>query len=83
MPDVFHGGSRLEKVPEVIVTSEPPGKVLTLGQVVRHAPSDVDREDDALIDFPGGHLLNQLNDVRDRGRNLVDTYCWIDQRAAP
>jgi len=73
MPDVFHSGSRLEKVPEVIVTPEPPTEVLALNKVVCHAPRDINREDDALIDLSSGLLLNQLDDVPDRGRNLVNT----------
>lgn len=76
MPDTFHGGSRLGKVSKVAVTSESPREVLTLGQVVRHAPCDINGEDNCLIDLSGGHLLNQLNDVRNRSRNLVDT-CGI------
>jgi hypothetical protein len=73
MPDAFHSGSRLMKVPEVVMTPQPPGEVLTLGHVVRHAPRDINRENDALVEFPGGKLLNQLNNVRDRGRNLMNT----------
>ena len=30
VPDVFHSGSRLEEVPKVTVTPEPPAEVLTL-----------------------------------------------------
>lgn len=66
MPDAFHSGSRLGKVSKVVVTSESPREVLTLGQVVCHAPRDIYGEDDCLIDLSGGHLLSQLNDVRDR-----------------
>lgn len=40
------------------MTSEPPGEVLTLNQVVRHAPRDIYREGDGLIHLPGGQLLN-------------------------
>lgn len=81
MPDAFHSRSRLVKVSKIVMTSEPPGEVLALGQVVRHAPGDINREDDALIGFPGGQLLNQLDNVRDRGRNLVNTCYEIDQHA--
>ena len=58
MPDAFHSGSRLEKVAEVALTSEPSGEVLTLNQVVRHAPRDIYGEDDGLIHISGGELLN-------------------------
>ena len=58
MPDAFHSGSRLEKVSEVILTSEPPGEVLTLNQIVRHAPRDIYGEDDGLIHLSGRQLLN-------------------------
>ena len=77
MPDAFHSGPRLRKVSKVAVTSKSPREVLTLGQVIRHAPCDINREDDGLIDLSGGHLLDQLNDVRDRGRNLADTCAVI------
>lgn len=77
MPDAFHSGPRLRKVSKVAVTSKSPREVLTLGKVVRHAPCDINREDDCLIDLSGGHLLDQLNDVRDRGRNLADTCAVI------
>lgn len=80
MPDAFHSRSRLVEVPEVVVASEPPGEVLTLGQVICHAPGDVNRENEGLIDFAGGQLLNQLDDVCDRGRDLVNAWVWIAQR---
>ena len=73
VPDAFHSGSRLEKVPKVVLTSESPREVLTLGQVICHAPRDINGEDDCLVNLSGRQLLNQLNHVRDRGRNLVDT----------
>jgi len=57
-PDAFHSGSRLEKVPEAVLTSQSTREVLTLNQVVRHAPRDINREDDGLINLCGGHLLN-------------------------
>lgn len=58
MPDAFHSGSCLEEVPEVVLTSEPPREVLSLDQVVGHAPRDINREDDGLIDVSSGQLLN-------------------------
>jgi len=77
VPDAFHSGSRLEKIPEVVVASEPSGEELTLDQAVRHAPRDIDRKGDGLIHVSGGQLLNEVNDVRDRGRNLVDTWAVV------
>ena len=77
MPDAFHSGSRLDEVSKVTGTSESPGEVLTLGQVVCHAPCDINGEGDCLINLSGGHLLNQLNDVRNGSRNLMDTWAFI------
>lgn len=58
MPDAFHSGSRLEKVPKVVLTSESPGEVLALDQVVCHTSRDVNREDDSLIHLSSRELLN-------------------------
>jgi len=58
MPDAFHSGSRLDEVPEVVLTSEPPGEVLALSHVVRHASRDINREDDGLVQLSIGQLLN-------------------------
>ena len=65
MPDVFHRGSRLEEVPEVVVTPESPREVLTLDEDVRHAPRDINWEHECLVDFSRRQLLNQPDDVRD------------------
>jgi hypothetical protein len=75
-PNTFHSGPRLDEVSKGAVTSESAGEVLTLSQVIRHAPCDINGEYDCLVDLSGGHVLNQPNDVRDRSRNLVDT-CTI------
>jgi hypothetical protein len=83
MPDAVHSGSRLAKVPKVVVTSEAPREILTLTQVVCHAPRDIDWKDEGLIDLPAVQLLDQLNDVRDRSRNLVDTYYDTNQHTVP
>ena len=82
MPDIFHSGSRLDKVSKVAGTSKSSREVLTLGQVVRHTPCDINGEDDCLIGLSGGHLLNQLNNVRNRSRNLVDTCTIITTSSA-
>lgn len=53
VPDTFHSGSRLDKVPEIALAPEPPREVLTLGRTVSHAPCDVNWEDDGLIHLSG------------------------------
>lgn len=72
MPDALHSRSCLEKVRDVVLTLESSREILVLNQVVRHAPCDINGEDDRPIELPSGQLLNQLNDVRDQGRNVVN-----------